>query len=49
MVRDDFDGTKGFAIDGGLKDANHMRRLVTDLNCPMPVVVRISLIAKSTD
>ncbi|KAI0919997.1 hypothetical protein AcW1_002889 [Taiwanofungus camphoratus] len=38
MVRDDFDGTKGFAIDGGLKDANHMRRLVTDLNCPMPVV-----------
>ncbi|PCH34285.1 hypothetical protein WOLCODRAFT_22575 [Wolfiporia cocos MD-104 SS10] len=38
MVTDEFDGLKGFAIDGGLKDANHIRRLVTELNSPMPVV-----------
>ncbi|CCL98158.1 uncharacterized protein FIBRA_00152 [Fibroporia radiculosa] len=37
MVTDKFDGLTGFAIDGGLKDANHIRRLVTDLNSPMPV------------
>ncbi|KAI0964133.1 hypothetical protein AcW1_001023 [Taiwanofungus camphoratus] len=38
MVNDQFDGTKGFAIEGGLKDANHIRNLVTELNAPMPVV-----------
>ncbi|KAH9950939.1 NAD-P-binding protein [Amylocystis lapponica] len=38
-IRDDqFDGSKGFALEGGLKDANHMRRLVTELNSPMPVL-----------
>lgn len=39
MVKDAFDGLKGFAIDGGLKDANHVRRLVTEYNSPMPAVV----------
>ncbi|EPT03350.1 NAD-binding protein [Fomitopsis schrenkii] len=38
MVTDAFDGLKGFAIDGGLKDANHVRRLVTEYNSPMPAV-----------
>ncbi|KZT08781.1 uncharacterized protein LAESUDRAFT_742425 [Laetiporus sulphureus 93-53] len=38
MVQDSFDGKKGFALEGGLKDANHIRHLVTDLNSPMPVV-----------
>jgi len=37
MVNDLFDGTKGFAIDGGIKDATHMRRLTLDHNSPMPV------------
>ncbi|EED85200.1 predicted protein [Postia placenta Mad-698-R] len=38
MVTDSFDGKTGFAIDGGLKDATHVRRLVTEFNSPMPVV-----------
>ncbi|KAG1766408.1 NAD(P)-binding protein [Suillus occidentalis] len=38
MVNDLFDGTVGFAIDGGIKDANHIRRLSAELNCPMPAV-----------
>ncbi|KZT73299.1 NAD(P)-binding protein [Daedalea quercina L-15889] len=38
MATDAFDGLKGFAIDGGLKDANHVRRLVTEYNSPMPTV-----------
>ncbi|KAG1757840.1 NAD(P)-binding protein [Suillus lakei] len=38
MVNDLFDGSVGFAIDGGIKDANHIRRLSAELNCPMPAV-----------
>ncbi|OAX40889.1 NAD(P)-binding protein [Rhizopogon vinicolor AM-OR11-026] len=38
MVNDLFDGSAGFAIDGGIKDANHARRLSAELNCPMPAV-----------
>jgi len=38
ILNDEFDGSKGFAIDGGLKDAGHMRRLAYDHNSPMPVV-----------
>ncbi|KAH7914729.1 NAD(P)-binding protein [Hygrophoropsis aurantiaca] len=38
MVNDRFDGTVGFAIDGGIKDANHIRRLTAELNSPMPAV-----------
>ncbi|OJA12331.1 hypothetical protein AZE42_02771 [Rhizopogon vesiculosus] len=38
MVNDLFDGSQGFAIDGGIKDANHARRLSAELNCPMPAV-----------
>ncbi|KZT54131.1 hypothetical protein CALCODRAFT_22767 [Calocera cornea HHB12733] len=38
ILTDDFDGSKGFAIEGGLKDAGHIRRLVEEKNCPMPMV-----------
>jgi len=38
MINDDFDGSKGFAIEGGLKDSTHIRRLTTMCNSPMPIV-----------
>ncbi|KAI9570357.1 NAD(P)-binding protein [Boletus coccyginus] len=38
MVNDRFDGSNGFAIDGGIKDSMHIRRLTAELNCPMPAV-----------
>lgn len=40
MLHDKFDGSKGFAIDGGLKDSQHIRRLATELDTPMPALVR---------
>ncbi|KAH8094728.1 NAD(P)-binding protein [Cristinia sonorae] len=36
ILHDAFDGTNGFAIDGGIKDATHIRRLSTETNVPMP-------------
>ncbi|KAK2461459.1 hypothetical protein APHAL10511_005922 [Amanita phalloides] len=33
-----FDGSKGFSIDGGIKDASHIRKLTEEHNSPMPVV-----------
>ncbi|KAK7695111.1 hypothetical protein QCA50_002301 [Cerrena zonata] len=38
MSHDLFDGTQGFAIDGGVKDSTHIRRLATELNSPMPAL-----------
>ncbi|KAF8665339.1 hypothetical protein AX16_000358 [Volvariella volvacea WC 439] len=38
IVRDEFDGTQGFSIDGGIKDASHIRRLSTQYNAPMPAI-----------
>ncbi|KAI0094384.1 NAD(P)-binding protein [Irpex rosettiformis] len=38
MVNDLFDGTKGFAIDGGIKDSTHIRKLAADSNSPMPAL-----------
>lgn len=38
MANDKFDGTAGFSIDGGIKDASHIRRLTSELNSPMPVI-----------
>lgn len=38
MIADSFDGSKGFAIDGGIKDATHIRRLTVEHNSPMPVI-----------
>ncbi|KAH9854276.1 NAD-P-binding protein [Lenzites betulinus] len=38
MVHDQFDGSKGFAIDGGLKDSTHIRKLATELDSPMPAL-----------
>ena len=39
MMNELFDGTKGFAIDGGIKDSNHILKLANDVNAPMPVQV----------
>ncbi|KAI0032160.1 NAD-P-binding protein [Vararia minispora EC-137] len=38
MLNNLFDGSSGFAIDGGVKDATHIRHLSTDMNSPMPTV-----------
>ncbi|KAI0354664.1 NAD-P-binding protein [Trametes cingulata] len=38
MLHDQFDGSKGFAIDGGLKDSAHIRKLATELDSPMPAL-----------
>jgi len=38
IVRDDFDGRKGFGIEGGIKDASHIRRLTSKHNSPMPTI-----------
>ncbi|RDX46769.1 NAD(P)-binding protein [Lentinus brumalis] len=38
MLHDQFDGSKGFAIDGGLKDSAHIRRLATEMDAPMPAL-----------
>ncbi|KAL0581075.1 hypothetical protein V5O48_000969 [Marasmius crinis-equi] len=38
IAKDDFDGTVGFAVDGGIKDASHIRRLTAELNAPMPLI-----------
>lgn len=43
MVHDLFDGSQGFAIDGGIKDSTHIRRLATELNSPMPALVSVLL------
>ncbi|KAH9962724.1 hypothetical protein BGW80DRAFT_1463435 [Lactifluus volemus] len=33
-----FEGSVGFSIDGGVKDATHMRRLASEQNSPTPIV-----------
>lgn len=38
MASDSLDGSDGFSMDGGIKDANHMRRLANDLNAPAPMI-----------
>jgi hypothetical protein len=38
MLHNKFDGTVGFAIDGGVKDATHIRRLSAEHNSPMPAI-----------
>lgn len=38
MVHDRFDGDAGFAIDLGIKDSVHVRRLAAEHNCPMPTI-----------
>ncbi|KAG6849977.1 hypothetical protein H0H93_002979 [Arthromyces matolae] len=38
MAHDKFDGSVGFAIDGGIKDASHIRRLTAQVNSPMPAI-----------
>ncbi|KAF4612421.1 hypothetical protein D9613_004199 [Agrocybe pediades] len=36
MRHANFDGKNGFSIDGGIKDATHIRRLTAHYNSPMP-------------
>ncbi|KAH9033044.1 NAD-P-binding protein [Lactarius hengduanensis] len=38
MLHNKFDGSIGFSIDGGVKDATHIRRLSTEHNSPMPAI-----------
>jgi len=38
MLHNQFDGSVGFSIDGGVKDATHIRRLSTEHNSPMPSI-----------
>jgi len=38
MSNDNFDATTGFSIDGGIKDASHIRRLTAVHNSPMPSI-----------
>jgi len=38
MAHDKFDGRIGFALDGGIKDASHIRRLTAEVNSPMPAI-----------
>ncbi|KAJ4485727.1 NAD-P-binding protein [Lentinula aciculospora] len=38
MARDDYDGVDGFSLDGGIKDASHIRHLTAKYNAPMPMI-----------
>ncbi|KAF7330116.1 NAD(P)-binding protein [Mycena sanguinolenta] len=38
MSTNQFDATTGFSIDGGIKDASHIRRLTAVHNSPMPSI-----------
>ncbi|KAJ7747198.1 NAD-P-binding protein [Mycena olivaceomarginata] len=38
MSTNNFDGATGFSIDGGIKDASHIRRLTAVHNSPMPSI-----------
>ncbi|EIN10398.1 NAD(P)-binding protein [Punctularia strigosozonata HHB-11173 SS5] len=38
MLHDRFDGTKGFAIDGGIKDSSYIRNLAAQHGAPMAAI-----------
>lgn len=38
MLHNNFDGSTGFNINGGVKDASHMRKLSAEYNSPWPAV-----------
>ena len=38
MLSNKFDGSVGFSIEGGVKDATHMRHLASEQNSSMPTV-----------
>jgi len=38
MMRDDFNGVDGFSLEGGIKDASHVRRLTAQYGAPMPII-----------
>ncbi|KAJ3721829.1 hypothetical protein C8R42DRAFT_696364 [Lentinula raphanica] len=38
MTRDHYNGIDGFSLDGGIKDASHIRHLTAKYNSPMPII-----------
>ncbi|TRM65861.1 NAD binding domain of 6-phosphogluconate dehydrogenase-domain-containing protein [Schizophyllum amplum] len=38
MAHDNFDGSTGFSIEGGIKDASHIRHLSTKNDVPLPAI-----------
>ncbi|KAL8287133.1 hypothetical protein RQP46_003585 [Phenoliferia psychrophenolica] len=38
MQTNDFEGNKGFTVEGGLKDANHIRHLAAQVNATVPII-----------
>jgi len=52
MQNDTYSSEIGFTVNNSLKDVNHMRRLATEYECPLPVadIVHQHLItAKAND
>jgi len=38
MIHDNFNASTGFNIEGGIKDATHVRRLTAEHSSPMPII-----------
>ncbi|KAK4706151.1 hypothetical protein P7C70_g39, partial [Phenoliferia sp. Uapishka_3] len=38
MTTSSFDGDMGFTVEGGLKDANHIRHLAAEVNATVPII-----------
>ena len=38
LLTHNFDSSEGFTLDGGIKDASHIRRLGASVDCPLPIV-----------
>ncbi|KAJ4472579.1 NAD(P)-binding protein [Lentinula edodes] len=38
MARDDYNGEDGFSLEGGIKDASHIRHLTAKYSAPMPMI-----------
>lgn len=38
ILEHQFNSEEGFSLDGGIKDASHIRRLATSVDCPVPTV-----------
>lgn len=38
ILEHNFNSDEGFSLDGGIKDASHIRRLATSVDCPVPTV-----------
>ncbi|CAO1622366.1 unnamed protein product [Jaminaea pallidilutea] len=38
LLNQKFDSEEGFTLSGGIKDASHIRRLATSVDCPLPII-----------